>query len=131
MGLKDKRRSGWGRLLRSFVYASSGLKYVIVNEQNMQIHLLISTVVILLSYVLSIPIIEQLILIVVIGVVIALEVMNTAIERVVDLVTEEYHPLAELAKDLSAAAVFVFSIVAVIIGIIVFYQPMIEWFSRL
>ena len=63
-----------------------------------------------------------------IGAVIALELINTAIEAVVDLVTEEYHPLAKVAKDTSAAAVFVFAIIAIIVGIIIFLPKIIGLF---
>ena len=63
-----------------------------------------------------------------IAVVIAGELINTAIEAVVDLVTEEYHPLAKVAKDTSAAAVFVIAIVAVIVGLIIFLPKIINLF---
>ncbi|GAE33400.1 diacylglycerol kinase [Halalkalibacter akibai JCM 9157] len=55
-----------------------------------------------------------------------MEIMNTAIERTVDLVTEEYHPLAKRAKDISAAAVFVYCIFAVVIGLIIFIPSIIQ-----
>ncbi|UTW69942.1 diacylglycerol kinase family protein [Anaerobacillus sp. HL2] len=56
----------------------------------------------------------------------SLEAMNTAIERVVDLITEEYHPLAKIAKDVSAGAVLIFSFFAVLIGVLIFYKPIFE-----
>lgn len=131
MDLKDKNNYGnWTRFIKSFIYAWSGLKNVVKNEQNMRIHLFISIIVISMSFILSISVTHKLILFVVVGIVLSLEVMNTAIERTVDLVTEEYHPLAELAKDISAAAVLLFSIVAVIIGIVIFYQPLIDFLTK-
>ncbi|WP_096201306.1 diacylglycerol kinase [Bacillus sp. FJAT-45350] len=126
MGLHDKNRWGFKRLLRSFVYACSGLKYVVQKEQNMRIHLVASVFVIALSIFLNIPLMHKLILIVVIGGVLALEVMNTAIERTVDLITDEFHPIAKLAKDVSAGAVFIFSLVAIIVGLLIFIPPIIE-----
>ena len=63
-----------------------------------------------------------------IGLVISCELINTAIEAVVDLVTQDYHPLAKVAKDTSAAAVFVFAIIAVIVGLIIFLPKVIDLF---
>jgi undecaprenol kinase len=54
--------------------------------------------------------------------------MNTAIERVVDLVTAEYHPLAKQAKDIAAGAVFVYAILSVIVGIIIFLPYVLKQF---
>ena len=62
------------------------------------------------------------------GLVISCELINTAIEATVDLVTEEYHPLAKVAKDTAAAAVFVFAIVAVLVGIIIFGPKIVALF---
>ena len=53
------------------------------------------------------------------------ELFNTAIEAVVDLVTEEYHPLAKVAKDTSAAAVFIIAIVSIVVGIVIFVPKII------
>ena len=69
---------------------------------------------------------EWSILVLTIGLVISCELINTAIEAVVDLITEEYHPLAKVAKDTSAAAVFIFAIVAVIVGLIIFLPKLIS-----
>ncbi|GAJ99107.1 diacylglycerol kinase [Geomicrobium sp. JCM 19055] len=58
---------------------------------------------------------------IVIGGVIALEMVNTAIERLVDLVSSDYHPLAGIVKDVAASAVLIFSMIAVVVGIIIFF----------
>ena len=71
---------------------------------------------------------EWAILALTIGLVISCELINTSIEATVDLVTEEYHPLAKVAKDTSAAAVFIFAIVAIIVGIIIFLPKIIALF---
>lgn len=126
MDFKNKYDRILLRFLSSFNYACTGLIHAIKNEQNMKIHLFLAAIVITLSIVLDVPRYEKLILLVVIGIVISLEVLNTAIERVVDLVTKEYHPLAKVAKDVSAGAVLVFSIFAAIIGIVIFYDPFYE-----
>jgi undecaprenol kinase len=61
-----------------------------------------------------------------IGGMFSLELVNTAIERIVDLVTEEYHPLAKQAKDIAAGAVIVYAILSVIIGCIIFLPKIIK-----
>ncbi|WP_332691376.1 diacylglycerol kinase family protein [Halalkalibacter lacteus] len=103
------------------MYATQGFCYVIKYEQNMQIHLVVATIVLFVAYFVQLPLLHWLILLLVIAGMIALEIMNTAIERTVDLVTEEFHPLAKRAKDIAAAAVFVYCLFAVIIGCILFF----------
>ena len=69
---------------------------------------------------------EAAILSLTIGLVIGFELINTSIEATVDLVTEDYHPLAKVAKDTSAAAVFVFAIAAIVVGLIIFLPKLIH-----
>ncbi|WP_209123012.1 diacylglycerol kinase [Alkalihalobacillus sp. BA299] len=126
MDLKDKNLWGFKRLLRSFVYAWTGLKYVVRYEQNMRIHLILSLIVMVLAFVLDVPLNQKVILLLVIGIVLSLEVMNTAIERTVDMITKDYHPKAKIAKDIAAAAVFIFSIISVLIGLSIFLPPIVE-----
>ncbi|MEC2070473.1 diacylglycerol kinase family protein [Alkalihalophilus marmarensis] len=128
MGLQDRNKRGFTRLLRSFGYAYQGLRHVFVNEQNMQVHVSLAAFVILLAFWLDFTRLEWLFLLVIISGIFALEIMNTAIERTVDLVTEEYHPIAKRAKDVAASAVFVYSIFAVIMGIILFGPHLLEKF---
>nr|WP_263325689.1 diacylglycerol kinase family protein [Neobacillus sp. Marseille-Q6967] len=116
MGLHDKPI----RLLKSFTFAIEGIKTAIKTERNMRIHLCISIIVIGLSFFFSIRNVEWILVLIIIGGMFALELMNTAIERLVDLVTKEFHPLAKQAKDLAAGAVFVYAILAVIAGFIIF-----------
>ncbi|WP_018923722.1 diacylglycerol kinase [Salsuginibacillus kocurii] len=127
--MDDKGRRGWRRLLASFVFAGRGFTHVVKKEQNMQIHLLLSCIVILAAFFLDVNEAHYPVLILLIGGMIALETMNTAIERTVDLVTSEYHPIAKLAKDIAAAAVLIYSITALIVGYIIFYEPILQWFS--
>jgi undecaprenol kinase len=124
MDSRGKKRSEWERLIKSFTFALQGFFHMLKNERNMQIHLIASVVVVVLAYVLSIPKVEKLILYLVIGIVMCLEAVNTAIERTIDLITKEYHPLAKQAKDIAAAAVFIFSIIAIVVGGMIFYEPM-------
>ena len=125
---KDKKIKGWRRFFHSFRYAIKGLIHALQSEQNIRIHLAIAFGVIICAYLLSIPFVQKLILFLTIGMVIALELMNTAVERIVNLVTEDYHPLAKQAKDVAAVAVLIASIMAVIIGVLIFYKPLIAYF---
>ncbi len=86
----------------------------------MKIHLGISLIVILTGLWLSLSMLEWLFIILAIGGMLSLEMINTAIERAVDLVTDQYHPLAKDAKDIAAGAVLLYAIMSVIIGVIIF-----------
>ncbi|WP_165996777.1 diacylglycerol kinase family protein [Bacillus sp. Cs-700] len=128
MASQDKR-SRLVRFLRSFLYASQGFRYLIKNEQNFLFHLLAGFVVIIAGLVLELPIIKMCVLLTVIGIMLSLEALNTGIERTVDLITEEEHPIAKVAKDVSAAAVFLFAVISVIIGVLLFFEPIAQLFQ--
>ena len=116
------------KVLKSFKFAYQGLKYAFTYEQNMVVHILVTIVVIILGVLLKISVIEWLFCFIVIGLVIATELINTAIEAVVDLVTEEKKVLAKIAKDTASAAVFVFALVAVFSGLVIFVPKLIGLF---
>ncbi|MCM3692384.1 diacylglycerol kinase family protein [Neobacillus niacini] len=123
MDLQDKQFTIW----KSFHFAFTGIKTALQTERNMRIHLLVSIIVIGCSIFFSINKWEWLFVIVAIGGIFSLELMNSAIERVVDLITVEYHPLAKQAKDLAAGAVFIYAVIVVVIGIIIFLPYFIRW----
>lgn len=104
---------------RSFVHAYNGLVAVVRTQRNMRVHLLVAVFVLAASVVLGLDSMELAIVVLTIMVVFATEMLNTALEFAVDLLTREFHPLAKLAKDVSAAAVFVASIGAVVVGLLV------------
>ncbi|MFL6559282.1 MAG: diacylglycerol kinase family protein [Bacillus sp. (in: firmicutes)] len=107
-------------LLGSFSYAIAGIFIAFKSEKNMQFHLSCSIIVLLASYYFSITKIEWIFILFAIGGMFALEIVNTAVERVVDLVTAEFHPLAKQAKDLAAGAVLIYAVVSVITGAVIF-----------
>ena len=121
-----KQQKGLKKLLHSFKYPISGLKYAYRNEQNLAVDVGIALLVIVFSFIFQVSLIEAAILALTIGLVLAFELVNTAIEAVVDLITEDYHPLAKVAKDTSAAAVLVFAIAAVVVGLIIFLPKVID-----
>lgn len=120
MGSNDKGKFKTVNVLYSFKHAISGFNKAVKEERNMKIHLLLTILVVFLGFVLKVSLVEWIFLLLSIGGVISLELINSSIENVVDLVTEESHPLAKKAKDMAAAAVFFFTVVSVIIGLIIF-----------
>ncbi len=115
------------RIAESFRYAVRGVMTAYREERQMKIHTLAAVAAIACGVIADLPRAEWAILALTIAMVIVLELVNTAVERVVDMVTEEYHPLAEKAKDIAAGAVLVGAIVSVIIGICLFAPRVIEW----
>ncbi|WP_337044105.1 diacylglycerol kinase family protein [Emticicia sp. 17c] len=107
------------KMLRSFKYAFQGIG-VLLHENNARFHLFATVVVILLGLLLHISHTEWAFVIMLIGLVWAAEAFNTAIEKICDFISSEYHPLIGKIKDLAAAGVLIISIVAVIVGIIIF-----------
>lgn len=115
-----QRDKGIKRTINSFKYAFNGLIDTYRTEQSVWIYIPVSLIVILMGFLLKISTTEWLIIILILGIILSLELINTALEAVVDLATEKYHPLAKKAKDTVSAAVLVFAITAVIIGLIIF-----------
>jgi diacylglycerol kinase len=106
--------------IRSFGYALKGIKAVFGNEANMNIHLVMSILVIICGFIFNISITEWMLCIGCFGLVISLEMLNSAIENLVNLVSPEKHELAGKVKDIAAGAVLVASICAAIVGLIIF-----------
>ncbi|MBS2969738.1 diacylglycerol kinase family protein [Metabacillus sp. KIGAM252] len=127
MGLQDQKASEFKRLLKSFAFAWSGLMHVYRHERNFQIHCILMVLAIAAGFLLKISLVEWYMVIGAIAAVLSLELMNTAIERTVDLVTEEMRPLAKAAKDAAAGSVFVAAIAAFIIGMLIFTPKLIEF----
>lgn len=116
----------WLRFVRSVKNAAEGIAYTVKTQRNMQIHVVIAVLVLLASWWLRIPRGDVLLVFFSIALVFALELVNTAVEATIDLVTRERHPLAKAAKDASAGAVLIAACLSVIIGIAVFAQPLWE-----
>lgn len=115
------------RILQSFRYAIRGLCTAYREERQMKVHTVMAILAVLCGAAADLSYAEWAVLTLVIAFVIALELVNTAIERAVDMVTKDYHPLAEKAKDVAAGAVLTASIAAVIVGICLFVPRVIEW----
>lgn len=107
-------------LKKSFGYAFEGIFTCIRQERNMKIHLAAAVLVVIFGIVCGLSAAEWCICLVLFGLVMALELVNTAVESVVDLVTEERKPLAKAAKDTAAGAVLIAAIMAAAAGCIIF-----------
>lgn len=117
---KRKKRS----LMDAFNNAIEGILYTFKNERNMQIHYLCAIAVLFGSLFFNLEKFEMIILLLLIASVIICEMINTAIEKTIDGITTEFHPLLKVAKDVSAGAVLLSSMVAVIGGYLLFYDKL-------
>jgi len=106
--------------MNRFKYALQGMLTLLKKDHKFLLHLIIAIIVIICGFIVNITITEWFFIIFAIGLVLAFEAINTAVELVVDLVTSDYHILAKNAKDIAAFSVCLVSIVAFIIGIIIF-----------
>lgn len=114
-------------LFNSFTYAIDGVIYVIKTQRNMRVHVLVGILVLLFASLLNVSRIELLVLLITVGMVLTAEMINTAIEEVVNLVTREIHPLAKIAKNVAAGSVLISSIMAVGVGYIIFIDRILNF----
>lgn len=110
----------WSRLKKSFIYASQGIQFTWRNEQNFRIHSLIAAVVFIAAQLLSVPVLEQAVLFIAVGAVLCLELLNTSIEHITDLIIETFDERAKIIKDTAAGAVLVFALTAAVVGVMIF-----------
>lgn len=109
---------------RSFLFAIQGFRTAVVQERNIKVMLFGGILAIVLGLALRIDLISWAIIFICCGLVISAELMNTAIEAVVDLVSPEFHPLAGRAKDIAAASVWWMSVAATLVGVCVFIHAL-------
>ncbi len=116
--------------LRSFIYAGSGLR-LLMHEHNAWIHLAATIGVVVVGLLVRLPLTHWAIVTLAIGGVWIAEAINTCIERLCDHVTPEQHAEIGRIKDISAAAVVLAAITAVLSGLCIFMPPIIEWCKTL
>jgi len=116
------------RIGKSFRHAARGLKYSLINERNFQLEVVIGFFVFVLIFVFKLKNWEAIILVLMIMWVLVMELTNTVVERVVDILKPRIHPYARLIKDIMAAVVLISSLMAVAIGVIIFYPYIKEMF---
>ncbi|MFM6984521.1 MAG: diacylglycerol kinase family protein [Chitinophagaceae bacterium] len=106
-------------LLRSFGYAFKGFKAA-YSERNFKLHLVSATLTIIMGFIAQLTMVQWCIILICIAGVLTLELVNTAIEHLVNLVSPEFNETAGKVKDISAAAVLCFSIASFIIALMIF-----------
>ena len=108
------------RFFKSFRFAWEGIAHGRKTERNFKFHLVAMIVVIIAGLLTKLTATEWMIVAILIGGMLALELMNSAVERIVDLVTVERLPLAKQAKDLAAGAVLIYAMMSAAIGLLIF-----------
>lgn len=111
--MKDKNINSFGNALR-------GIWYCMRNERNFQIHLVIASAVIVLMLILNLNKLESSIIIILIFFVIVLEMINTSLEKLLDIIEPQMHPMIRVIKDIVAGSVLVSAGCAVVVGLIIF-----------
>ena len=113
----------------SMGYALSGIRFAFVHERNIRYQLLGLVLVMLAAYYLNLSIEKWLILILTCAIVICMEITNTIAEWIIDLVTDQqYHPIAKNVKDVAAGGVLISSMMAVIVGLLIFVPEILLFF---
>lgn len=116
------------RFFKSFKYALEGIHYTFRNDQNVIAHFIVGGLVIVASLLLKVNPFEMAILGLTIMMVISAEMVNSAIEKMVDLITKEHNASAKIAKDVSAGMVLLTALAAAVIGVLIFLPYILDLF---
>lgn len=124
----EETKSGIRELKKSFTCAFRGLKYALTSERNFQIEFLMAVFVGTLILIFDIKSWEAIVLVAMIMWVLIIELANTVVERVVDILKPRVHPYVRLIKDMMASVVLISAIFAAAVGIIIFYPYFVKLF---
>ena len=122
MGSKDKKRT----FLDSVKNCLDGISYTISHENNFKREMILGIIAVILSVILKVSILEWIVVILLICFVLVFELINTAIEKTVDLYTKEYNETAKIVKDVAGASVLVMCMFSAVIGVIIFLPKIIN-----
>ena len=128
---KKRKPQKNGTFIKSFRDAFEGVRTVFQEERNMRSHTFSTLSVLFISLFLNLTVNEWFWIILVCFLVLVMEVWNTVVENIVDLVSPHYHPLAKKVKDMAAAAVLLTSVLSVIIGSIILIPKIFKLISSL
>jgi len=112
-------------IVKSFKFAADGVKEAFQSERNMKVHSVLMFLAIILGFILKLSLIEWATLIITIGLVLILELINTSLEQIVDIVSPEKQEKARVAKDLAAAGVLISAIVSILVAAFLFLPKII------
>lgn len=115
------------QLIDSFNYAIEGISYAFKTQRNMKIHFLAAILVLVFCLFFNLSKIELIAVLITITMVIVAEMINTAVEAVVDLLTDSYHPLAKIAKNVAAGAVLMTAINSLFVAYMIFFERINPW----
>lgn len=115
------------KVARSFSFACCGIKTCFIKEINFKIHLCFTAIAVLLGICLHIAAIEWLIILMCIGLVLSLEMINTALEHLCNIVSNDYHAGIKIIKDISAGAVLISAFITAICGAVIFIPKIIPY----
>jgi diacylglycerol kinase len=110
------------KLIDSIKNSINGIIYTIKTERNMKIHVLAAILVIILSFLYRLSNVELCIICITVGLVLVCELFNTAIETLVDIIVDVYHPKAKIIKDAAAGAVFISALISLAICYFIFFD---------
>lgn len=114
------------KLTDSFKNAYNGLKLAMVQERNMRIHIIAAILSLLLGIIFQLDVLRWALLLTAIALVIITELINTCLENMVDMITQEYSEKAKKIKDMAAGAVLITSFAAALMGILIFIEPLLN-----
>lgn len=115
----------------SFRHAFAGFSYALRTQPNTWIHAAATIAVLLLALLLRLPALHLAVLILTIGTVWTAELVNTAVEALVDLASPDHHPLAKISKDTAAAAVLASAVASVLVGLLILGPPLLQLLESL
>src|SRR5688572_27541312 len=116
---------------KSVTFAAEGIKQFFSGDRNGKIQIVIGMIAITLGFTLSLSSLQWLLVLFCIGLVISLEMINSAIERYCDLVTTDFHPGIKIIKDVAAGAVLIASVMSLVIGLIIFIPALVKFLNQL
>lgn len=119
------------KIVKSFAFALNGLKICFTAETNFKIHSLFAIIAIVLAIGLHIPTFEWLLIIFCIALVMVIEMINTAIEKLCDVVQKDFHPAIKKIKDIAAGAVLVTATCSLIVGTVIFLPKIFSFINSL
>lgn len=122
----ELKKLSFKRILRSFKFSFDGLKYAYLHEQSLVLHVVVMLLIVTCGVAFKITPIQWVITLVMGALILVAELFNTAIEAVVDMITEEFHPLAKVAKDTASAACFIADMTAAGMWLVVFVPKIIS-----
>lgn len=122
------KKLGFKRILKSFKFSFDGLKYAYLHEQSLLLHVIAMVIIIACGFGFKITPMQWVITLVMGALILVAELFNTSIEAVVDMVTEEFHPLAKVAKDTASAACFIADMTAFGMWLVVFVPKIVALF---